>query len=281
MGSILIALADFSSDEGADDVHAGCTCDRSVDEKLAAAPFIDEHGEPEDCHYCLEDTENTGHEVDGVVAVDTHSSEDGGGVVVLMSVSIKSCKKGRSETHNSIDTREVLQDEEHVSKEEAPQDLSVGECELDGLEESFGDLIVCGLHHLDFFDDVLIGGFEVTDPAEVLDGLLTATLAEQPAWRLSEHNTSNQYHTGRDELNSERNQELVSSSKGRRLGNTKDNPEAYEATGLPSKFVKTDKSTTDGGRSDLGKVNWNLYRAMLAIYDTLIDHNQDLGGTLM
>lgn len=102
-----------------------------------------------------------------------------------------------------------------MTEEQTPKDLIIGQSKLDRLEEALWYLIVRGLHHLNFFDDVLIGGFEIANPAEVFNGLFAMTFAEKPTWCFLKHHAADQYHTGWYKLHGERNQELVSSGQGR------------------------------------------------------------------
>lgn len=149
-----------------------------------------------------------------------------------------------------------------MTKEQAPEDPVVGQSKLDRLEKALWYLVVRSLHHLDFFNDVLIGRFKVSDPAKILDGLFATALAEKPTWCLLEHDAADQDHTGWNKLHRERDKELVSSGQRRRsFRDSKDDPEANKATGLPSEFVQSDESTSNRRRGDLGQENGNLCRA--------------------
>lgn len=75
-------VLDARCDEGADDVHERRAADGAVDEELAAAPFVDEHREPEDRDDGFDDTEEARGQVDCVLGLDADGSEDVGAVVV-------------------------------------------------------------------------------------------------------------------------------------------------------------------------------------------------------
>lgn len=163
-------------------------------------------------------------------------------------------------TYNRVDTREVLQHEKHVAKEETPEDLVVSQSKSDRLEEALGDVIVGCFHHFNLLNDILVGRFEVSDPAQVLDGLLTAALAEEPAWCLSEHQTANQNHAGRDELDGKGNEPLCAAFR-QSLADSKIDPEANQATCLPTELIKTDETTSDGWRCNLRQIDGNDHGA--------------------
>lgn len=53
-------------DVGSDDPHTNRTGDGTNEQKLAATELIDQEQQPDDSHNSLDDTENTGHNVDSV-----------------------------------------------------------------------------------------------------------------------------------------------------------------------------------------------------------------------
>lgn len=156
-----------------------------------------------------------------------------------------------------------------MTKEQTPKDLVVGQSKLDRLEEALGYLVIRSLHHFNFFDDVLIGGFKVTYPAEILNGLFATAFAEKPTWCFLKHDAADQDHTGWHKLHGKWDEELVSSSQSRRsFRDSKDDPEADKATGLPSEFVQSNESTSNGRRSDLGQEDGDLYSVALVMFIT-------------
>lgn len=119
----------------------------------------------------------------------------------------------RQDTYDSVDTGKVLQDEQHMTQEQPPKDLVVSQSKLDGLEEALWYLVIGSLHHFNLLNDILIGRFEIANPAKVFDGLLATTFAEEPTWCFPKHHAADQDHPGWYKLHGERNQELVSSGQ--------------------------------------------------------------------
>lgn len=60
-----------------------------------------------------------------------------------------------------------------------------------------------------FFGDVDICRLQLTDPAEVLHGLLSAVVEEKPARRFPDPQGTSEKHTGRDDLDGKWNDPLL------------------------------------------------------------------------
>ncbi|KAJ8119031.1 hypothetical protein OPT61_g83 [Boeremia exigua] len=192
-------------DECADDDHADCAEGAAEEEERAAAEFVD-------------------HDV--LVLLE---------LMVYVGVL----------TYNSVDAGEVLEQEEHVAQEQAPQHRVVGQRQTDGLDESSGQVIDLEIHHLNLLEDVGVVGLELPVPAEVGNALLAPALGPQPAGCLpEEEQTADEDHAGRDELHGEGNEPLVATVCDA-LGHAEVDPEADEAANLPAQFVGSDKTSSN------------------------------------
>jgi hypothetical protein len=65
-------------DKGTDDEHCHRATDGSEDQKLTTAPLVDKNRQPEDGHNGLDHAEQTGRQIDGVLAVYANGAEDSG-----------------------------------------------------------------------------------------------------------------------------------------------------------------------------------------------------------
>lgn len=129
-------------------------------------------------------------------------------------------------TYNSVDTGEVLQEEEHVTKKEAPEHSVVGQSKANRLDESGGQIVDLEIHHLNLLNDVRVLGLQLPVPAKVGDTLLTSAPRPQPARCLSkEKKATDEDHTSWDQLDSKRDEPLVA-SVGDALGHAEVDPEA-------------------------------------------------------
>lgn len=213
----------------------------SIHEKVTSTELVDKEEKPDQGEDSLDNTENTSGEERSVGASDTDVLEDSWAVVV-----------------DGVDARTVLPEEESSTKEHSPLNLSVlGDSAewLPEAESDSGSLLLEGsvdssnlLHHVD------VGGAQGSDPAKVLEGMLTATFAHKPSWRLFDEEETDEHETSWDELDGERNKPLlVGWCHG--LRNSVVDPEANKSTNLPAKLVETDKATTNRRRRKLGNVD--------------------------
>ena len=83
---------------------------------------------------------------------------------------------------DGVDSRTVLPKEKHAAEEEAPLQLPLCGDGLERCPKAITDavrlLFESGIQKGDFFHDVDIVGCQTTDPAEVVESLLTTALAE-------------------------------------------------------------------------------------------------------
>lgn len=124
---------------------------------------------------------------------------------------------------DGVNAGAILPEEEHATQEQTPHDTLVATGRLEWLPEANTDgraLLLQGLiNSIDLLNHVDIALGQLADPAKVFDGFLATTTGEQPTGGLADEGAANQQETGRDQLNSERNQPLlVARSEG--LGNT-------------------------------------------------------------
>lgn len=94
----------------------------------------------------------------------------------------------------------------------------------------------------------------IPHPAESLHSLLALAHHEQPSRRLGDSQNTDQEQAGRDKLNGNGNEPLGVTRRHGRVNAVVD-PEADEATNLPSKLVDTDQSATDSRGRELGNVD--------------------------
>lgn len=137
---------------------------------------------------------------------ETYRFEDGGRVVV-----------------DSIDTRSILPEEKHTPEHQTVHDIAARGEGLEGLPEANADRRFLVLQSLvdsgDLFADVDVVGIQLADPAEILHRLAATVLKEKPAGRFLDPQRSSEEKTGRNYLNSERNDPLFMGS-GHMLFNT-------------------------------------------------------------
>lgn len=191
---------------GANDPHADGTTNGTAEQELSAAELVDQEQQPDKGCDGLDDTKDTSHQVYGVGS-DTDAAEDGRRVVV-----------------DGVDTRTVLPEEKHAADEETPLQLGAGAKGLEGLPEAEANGLL--LHLIDVVDagdlllNVGVGGLQLADPAQVLDGLLALVVQEEPAGRLWQQERADQEQSRRDQLHSEGDDPLLA-ALGETFLNTK------------------------------------------------------------
>lgn len=122
--------------------------------------------------------------------------EDSGGVIV-----------------DGVDTGAILPEEEHATQEKTVHDTLVGTSGLEWLPEANTNgcalLLQGGVNSTNLLNhvDIILG--QLTDPAKVLNSILTTAAGEQPTGRLADEDTTNQQEAGRDQLDSEGDQPLL------------------------------------------------------------------------
>lgn len=104
---------------------------------------------------------------------------------------------------DSIHTRKILQDEQRVSKEQAPSRLRVLERLSDGLEEASRDVEGLLFHHSNLFENVCIIGSQLPDVAQIDDGIVHPTFGKQPARSLFQEQAADEQKSCRDQLHRE------------------------------------------------------------------------------
>lgn len=151
-------------DVGTNSIHAGGSADGTTEEELTTSELINQKEQPDNGEDSLDDTKDT-IENTLSVASNTKTGEDSRAVVV-----------------DGVDTGRVLPEEQHATQEEAVLQARRLEDSLEGLPEAqtnSSNLLLDGLvnsSHL--LGDVNISFIELTNPAEVLHGLLATTLEE-------------------------------------------------------------------------------------------------------
>ena len=217
-------------DVRADDPHADRATSSADHKKLGAAEVVDEIHEPDESDNSLDNTEETGGEETSVGTSDTNRLEDGGRVVV-----------------DGVDTGAVLPEEEHTTEEETVLDLALLDS-LEGSPEARADnhavVLDLSIDGSNLLNHVGVGRIEVTDPAQILDGLLAVTASELPARRFPQPKSTEEKQTGGNELNGEGDLPLTGGGS-HSLDESIVDPETNESTDLPSQFVNTDKTSTD------------------------------------
>ena len=136
---------------------------------------------------------------------------------------------GRSKTHvvDRVDAGAVLEHEQRRGDEQAAEQGRVAEDVAERGPEAEADGLLVGLDRgLDLGEllgEVRVGSVELADPAQVAEGLVAATLLDEPcrksarsrratrrtARRLLEDGRAEQVETGRDELDVERDDPLL------------------------------------------------------------------------
>ena len=199
-----------------DDPHANRATDGTDHQELSASEVIDEDQNPDDGEDGLDHTEDTGGQVDGILGLNAHRPEHIGAVIV-----------------DSVNSGEVLQDEQRMAKEESPSGLRVLESLLDRLEEAPREIVDLLLHHGNFFDNVCIVDVQVSDPAKVRDRFVDPAFCEEPTWCLLQEQTPDQQDSSRDELDGERGQPLLSARR-KGFDHSVVDPETDHSTDLPA-----------------------------------------------
>ncbi len=203
--------------------------------------MIDEEDEVDQSEDSLDNTEETSGEECSVSSSNTNTFEDSRRVVVY-----------------SVDARSVLPEKERSTEEESPLDFSARSKQLERLPKS-----KTASDHLSFdvrFNSVnLLLNIDIilrkgSDPAKVLDGLLSLPLGHQPSRTFVQPERTEEEHARWDDLDGERDDPLGVVRRESLVDSVVD-PKAYESTNLPTKFKHADKSPTNSRWRDFRDVD--------------------------
>lgn len=174
-------------DVSADIIQAECSTECTEHQEVSTTEVIDEKEEPNDRYECFDYAEDASSKERGICTGDTDGFEDYWRVIV-----------------DGIDPGGVLPEEKRAAEEESVADFAVVEKSSEWLpkSETNGRVLMLegGIDRGDFFEHVDIVGVELSNPAEILEGLSALATAHEPTRGFSDKEKADEHQASWDEL---------------------------------------------------------------------------------